>query len=310
MRIVSAVLAIALVVASGLAIHFSREAAAGRQRIAQLDSQLARQQAELAALAGNRTALPASLELPSSQAAIPPAATAPPTQVAPPVSARIRDLTDMIQAQMSTPEGLARRRESSRLLMSTSNPDVGEALGLAPEEVDKLLDLLATQQERTSGVFLEARQSGDQAAAQQQVAAALEEHRRSADAELQELLGAKYAQWQDYQQTRPVWQQRRDLRAVLDAAGTPLTETQGRSLIAALAAEQRNISQTRGAITQPFAANSAEQHQRLLGAAAPHLSAQQLESYRQMLERVAARDEAMYATFREASAAAEAAAQR
>ena len=303
MRIVSAVLAMALVVASGLAIHFSREAEAGRQRIAQLDSQLEQRQAELTRLAGAAAALPASLALPSSQAVIPAAAAGPP----PPPPAGASGLLDAIQAQMSSPEGQARRRETSRLLMSTSNPDVGEALGLAPDEVEKLLDLLATQQERTSVVFQQARQSGDPVTAQQRVAAALEEHRRTADAELQELLGSKYPQWEDYQQTRPVWQQRRDLRNVLDAAGMPLTDTQSRSLIAALAAEQRNISQTRGAITQPFDRNSAEQHQRLLGAAAPHLSAQQLESYRQMLERAAVRDEAMLSTLREA---AEAAAQR
>src|SRR5690606_19044802 len=133
-----------------------------------------------------------------------------------------------------------------------------EAIGLAPAEVDKLLELLAVHQDRSSAVFDRARQSSNDPAAQPHVAAALEENRRIAAAELQQLLGSKYAQWQDYQQTRPAWIQRGDLQAVLNAAGTPLTDAQSRSLIATLSAEERSFRETQNAAPQPVSRNTPE----------------------------------------------------
>lgn len=303
MKILSAVLGVALVIVSGFAIHLVREVEAGRQRIADLDGQLQQQQAQLAALSASSGAQPA-LPLPSRvQAAEQAAAPARPAEIA--ASAPAITLPDLatLRAQMSSPEALARRRHSTRATMITVNPDVGEALGLAPEEVEKLLDLLAAQQEKSSAVFDSARQNADQASAQQQVSAALEEVRQSNESELQELLGSKYAQWQEYQQTRPAWQQRRDLKAVLDAAGTPMTDAQSRSLIAALAAEERSFRQSSDPVGGFLNRNTPERHQRLLDTAASHLSAQQLESYRQMLERAAAQDRTLLGPIREAAEA-------
>lgn len=305
MKILSAMLAIALVGVSGLAIHLSREVEAGRQQIASLDAQL--QQAQPAPLSGTPVAQPPAglpIRLPATAQ---PAAGESSIQAAPAASTvRLPDL-DRLRTQMSSPEALALRRETTRMLMRTTNPGVDEALDLAPEELDRLLDLLAAQQDRSSAVFESARQASDPATAQAGVSAALEENRQTSEAELQQLLGSKFPQWQDYQETRPAWQQRRNLRAVLEAAGTPMTEAQDRAFIAALSAEQRMISQTRQAAAQPFSQNTPERHQRLLNAAAPHLSAQQLESYRQMLDRAAAQEATLMAPFREAAAAAAAA---
>lgn len=302
MKILSVILAVALVAVSGRAIHLSREAEAGRQRIASLDALLQARQAELAALTNTPVARPATgLQLPEPATAQPVTRESS-TEAAPP-AIRLPDIATL-QAQMSSPEALALRRETTRLLMRTSNPDVDEALGLAPEELDKLLELLATQQDRSSALFAAVTQASDPAAAQRELAAEREEQRRTSEAELQALLGSRYPQWQDYQQTRPAWQQRRNLRAVLDAAGTPMTDSQGRALIAALSAEQLSINQTRLTSAQPFSQNTPERHQRLMNAAAPHLSAQQLESYRQMLDRAAVQEATIMAPFREAAEAA------
>lgn len=304
MRIVPTVLAISLVVASGLAVHYSRQAEAARQRIAELDAQLQQRQAGVAASAGLQSAQPAPRMPAMVEVAEPVVTDKPPTEAAPAVPANVRGLTDLLGAQMSSPENLARRRETTRMLMHTSNPDLDEALGLAPEEAERVLELLATQQERSSAIFAEARSSSDPSAATRDAAPRLEEHRLRSQTEMQELLGSKYPQWQDYQQTRSVWQQRRDLRAVLDAAGTPLSDAQSQTLITALSAEQRSINQTPQAAVSPFSQYTPERQQRLLNAAAPHLTSEQLESYRQMLDRAAARDETMGSVFGGAAAAA------
>lgn len=307
MKVVPAILGFALVATGGLAIHLWREVDAGRHRIAGLEMQLQERQAEQAALSATSFPRPAASP-PSVQTDDLAARVDLPAQAAAPMPLITLPDIATLQAQMSSPEAMARRAQITRTLMNTAHPDIDEALGLSPQEEDKLLDLLAVHQARSSAVFVSGRPDTDQASARQNVAAALAEHQRTNEAELQNLLGSKYPQWQDYQQTQPAWQQRRDLRAVLDAAGTPLTEAQSQTLIAALSAEQRSFNQTRDAISQPFARNTAERHQRILDAAAPHLSAQQTESYRQMLVRAAAQEQILLAPVREAAAAAAAAA--
>lgn len=297
MRTVSTILAISLVVASGLALHYSRQAEAARQRVAELDAQLKQRESGPAALAGVPSVRPAQPVRVTAQVVEPVVTDKPPGEVGPTVPANVSALSDLLQAQMSSPENLARLRETTRMLMRTSHPDLAEALGIAPDEAERVLDLLATQQERFSAVFDESRNSNDPATATRDAAPRLEEHRLRSQSELQELLGSKYPQWQDYQQTQAVWQQRRDLRAVLDAAGTPLSDAQSEALITALSAEQRSINQTPQAMRTPFSRHTPERRQRLLNAAAPHLTSQQLESYRQMLDRAAERDETMGSLF-------------
>ncbi len=300
MRIVSTALAIALAIASGLALHFSRQADATRQRIAVLNAQLQQVRQEPAALPGVLPAEPATG--PGADALVPlqDGDTPPGTPTSRASTAAARELA---RAQLASPEGRAHRRESGHEWMRTIYPDFDEALGIGPEETEKVLDLLVTHDERAARILDDARAAQDQAAARQQLSAAFDEHRRTSEREMAELLGPTYSQWQDYQLTRPAWQQRRDLRAVLEAAGTPLTEMQERSLIAALSGEQRSISLAIRAAPEPRSDNLSERYQRMLAAAVPHLSAEQLEGYRQMLDRTVARQEGMRAIFRESAAA-------
>ncbi len=301
MKIVAAILAVALLLVGSYAMRLLEEVKSGREQVAVLAAQL--QQRRAAPVPLPQVPAPAPL---AAAARVNPAGNAPETTevaVEPVPPEQAPTLMDALRAQMSSPEGMARRRESNRQAIRSANPDVSEALGLAPEEAERFLELLVTQQERSFAIFENAREAGAPASS---AAAEFEENRRNDESELQALLGSRYPQWQDYQQTRGVWQQRRDLRAVLDAAGTPLADAQGRSLIAALAAEQRSISQTRSAAAQPFAQYAPERRQRLLNAAAPHLSAQQLESYRQMLERAAMQERAMFGRFADSVAAGQA----
>jgi hypothetical protein len=302
MKKISAVLAIALVVVGGAAIHLWREVDAGRQQLAALQAQLEQRDAQLAALAARPLPQLAASAL-GSPAPVPTQAAPPRPEAAPDAAS---SFAAMLREQQSSPEMVARRRQTGRMLMETSNPGVAEALGLTPDEKEKLLELLLDQQERSSAFFAEQREPGA-ATSPQERTAAFQARERTADAELQALLGSKYPQWQDYKETRPAWRQLEDLRAVSKAGGAPLTEAQSRSLVAALSTEHRAINEeSRSAASQGRAANevlarnSPERQQRLLAAAAPHLSPQQLEGYRGLLERAAAQEQTMLAPLRQA----------
>jgi hypothetical protein len=200
------------------------------------------------------------------------------------------------------------------MLMASANPDVGEALGLTAEETNKLLELLATHQDSTSAVFNSSAEGNPPPSAEER-SAALQAQQQANDAEMQAMLGSKYSQWKDYNETRSAWQQRRDLGAVLDAGGIPMTDAQSKSLITALATEQRYITQqNRDAANQgrPFSESmvryTPERRQRLLDAASLHLTPQQVEGYRGMLERAATQEQSMLSTLQSAEARAAAAA--
>jgi hypothetical protein len=304
MKMISAVLGMALVIVSGTAIHLWREVDAGRQQLAALQAQLEQRDAQLAALAAR------PLPQLAASAFASPAPVPVPTQATPPrpdaAANAASSFAALLMEQQSSPEMVARRRQTGRMLMETTNPGVAEALGLTPDEKEKLLELLLDHQERSSAFFAEQRGSGAATSAEERTAA-FQAREKTNEAELQALLGNKYPQWQDYKEARPAWRQLEDLRVVSKAGGAPLTEAQSRSLVAALSTEHRAFTEeSRSAVSQGrpaneiLARNTPERQQRLLAAAAPHLSPQQLEGYRGMLERAAAQERTMLAPLRQA----------
>jgi hypothetical protein len=311
MKIVSVLLGIVLVIVGGAAIHFSRQAEAGRQQIAALKAQLEHRDAQLVASPGLPAPVPSAIRADAA-----PSATTAPVDPAPAARpAPVSDVLDIagLRAQMASPESMARNRQLMRTVLESSNPNLAEALGIAPDEADKLLDLLAAHQEGMSAVFNNNAESGSMTP--QERSAAAQQRQQANQAELQALLGSKYPQWEDYQQTRPAWQQLRDLRAVTSSSGAPLTDAQGKSFVAAIAVEHRNITQqhrdaaiaaaNQGRLSSELVLrNSPEHRQRLLGVAAAHLSPQQLEGYREMLERAAAQEDRTRATLQRLEAAA------
>lgn len=281
MKLVPTLLGVALLVVGATAIHLSRQLESGRQQIAARELQLQPQ-------SGTDRPQPA---VPTEASGVPviefsEEEVAAARKAAPAVPAATPEYMEAIREQARSPESLARMRAMQRDAMVTRHPDVGEAVGLSQQELEELYPILVDRQGLIS--ITTARSESGAASDPQETMARLREARARGDAQLQALLGDRYARWQDYEKTRPVWEQRRDLRDVLNAAGTPMTETQERSLIEALSTEQRALNQLP---STPFNQHTPERHERLLAAAASSLSAQQVESYRQMLVRAAAQEQ-------------------
>lgn len=300
MKIISTFLGIALLAVGGVAFHFWTEVGAARHQIADLTLRSSQQNPQPVGSTVTHSAAQAAVTDPASASdpARDSGMQSPPEAIRPALPAIA---TTMI-AQMASPEAKARLRNTTRALMDSAYPDIGEAIGLSATESEKLLNLLVSHQENSNTVF---NRVADGTINRQDRAAELQKVQDANDAELQAMLGSRYSKYKDYRETVSVWQQRRDLRAVLDASGTPLSEAQGRALIIALSAEQRRINdQTRYASAQGTpsadtrARYSPDKRQRLLDSAAVHLSPQQLEAYKGMLERAAAQEQAMLAPMR------------
>lgn len=291
MKVIAAILAIALAATGIAAFRLARELEESRRQVAGLAAMLQQAQATQAAVVGHEPVpAPAPLQPrePDVPGPAPSAAASPDAAREDGVMERIARGAQLLQELRDRPEMMGRTKELARAVIAAANPGIGDALGLSPEETGALLDLLAEQQAGLLGIDTDI-PPGDPDRAQK-LAAALQEYRRRNEAGLQQLLGGKYERYQDYTRTRLAWQQRQDLRAVLEAEGNPLTADQEKALVEALAAELRNQAPGTAA---PLARYSPQQRQRYLDAAAPHLSAQQLESYRKLLERAAAREGAV-----------------
>lgn len=271
MKAFSAIMAMALVVLSGVTLHFWRELAAGRQQNASLTSKA--QEREFAT-ESSPVPTPAQSSTVSDQ---------PSEQVDSPDRVVPRGISPpSLSAQLQSPEGQARLRTAARQRLETSLPDLDQVLNLTTAERKELLDLLATQQVRGLTTQTPEHESAQEREARQQ------SEYDTQVAELQALLGSKYPKWQDYRETVTVRMEGRELRTVLDAAGTPLSQSQERALINALVEEQSRINQTVRTSRGVTISRAPENRQRLLSAASPYLSAQQLDEYQALLERRAA----------------------
>jgi hypothetical protein len=289
------ILTTALILLGGAAIHFWRHLDASRQQTADLQAQLeAMKAARQAAEASFAAQLKAAMNRPAAAAAAAIATPAAPPPANPAqVVARAEGLATALREQMASPEAQARTRATRRALMVQQYPDIGKELNLSEQEVSKFFDLLAQQETNLAADVLGGGPT-DPASLQARMA------KRQADqlaneAELKTTLGSKYPQWQEYKETLPTRRQVTDLRAVLSASGSSLSDAQARPLITALAAEQKRIEQE--ARESAMSGNrpalpmlqqySPENTKRVVDAAAPYLNPQQLESFRQMREREA-----------------------
>jgi hypothetical protein len=124
------------------------------------------------------------------------------------------------------------------------------------------------------------------------------EMQRRHEEALMTLLGStRHSQYQEYQQTLPGRHRVVQLNRALESAGMPLTAEQSRPLMAAYVAEQNRQLED----TQRLAASvrgsqdaarmqeerfelQAESNRRMVDAAKPHLTAQQLETMKASLE--------------------------
>jgi hypothetical protein len=268
MKAIIAILSVALVALGGSAIHLWRQLDANRQQVADLKARVD----TAAASAPQAPAIAPSPSLPPAE----PAATVPTAAPAPDTDRKAMEerLRSAMTAMQSSPEFRAQTKATMIRTISNQYPDVGKVLGLSRDEVDQLFDLLYQQaQPRTPD------QTSD--------AVSVARMQQAAQDELVSLLGSKYAKWEEYKTEAPTRRHVNDLNAALDAAGTPLTEAQNNALIQALVAEERRNSQMPG--DRPIPGNyyrfTPEATRNLLNASSAYLTPQQMETYRQVLER-------------------------
>lgn len=214
---------------------------------------------------------------------------------------------------MEDPEYRAAMRSQQRMMMPARYPDLGEALGLQPEEVDKLMDLL-TDQEMTG---MENRppigENGPpDPAATQEWSKQMQQRQRDNEAQLAGLLGdAGLQEWKEYQQTLGARMQVKQLRGIMEGSSDPIRADQVQPLVDAMAAEQQRMLQTqlRGlnntvpgqqtialvaggsgamhpatptnqvAMMEKSLEQTVQNNQRMHDAVAPYLSSRQLEQF-------------------------------
>jgi hypothetical protein len=139
---------------------------------------------------------------------------------------------------------------SLRSSLAMLYPDLAKDLGLTPEQSGKLLDLLSKH--RLASVSAVPSPTSSDPAAMREFSKAVEENSRKEETEVRSLLGdAKYEQWKEYQSTLAVRQQVSQLRSALQSSGQALDEYQEKSLITALAAEQKRETEEARRSTPP-----------------------------------------------------------
>lgn len=222
----------------------------------------------------------------------------PPAQTAP-----VADVARLIlnqQEMMKDPEYRKARLAQTRMSLPQNYPGLVEELGLTPEEADRLFNLMAENQMEMSDLTMAtATFNGvppDPAAVEEVNRRRPEMQRRQEEALMSMLGSARYSQYQEYQQSRPARQQVVQLNRALEGVGLPLTPEQSRPLTAAYIAEQKRQREDTqrlmsGRSVQDVARMQeerfelqAESNRRMLEAARPHLSTQQLETMKASLE--------------------------
>jgi hypothetical protein len=187
-------------------------------------------------------------------------------------------------------------RNQLRATLAAQYPDLAAELRMTPAEADKFMDLLARQQAESAGDVLGMTGLAGAATASQDAQRKLLERQLANEKEIARTLGNKYPQWQEYQGTAAAKQQVSQLRNLLGTGQDALTEAQSRPLIAALGAEQTRINKeeqnkmnTSVRSSQPMnildeQMKSVSGHnERMVNAASPHLTTNQLDRYKQML---------------------------
>jgi hypothetical protein len=290
-----------------VAVNLWRELRAERVLTAELRTQLSAGQPPMWAPVSGGAQMPQSVpgEIPvSNPAAAKPDQTVTDDSNRPAQAAQNVDVARILlnqQEMMKDPEYRKARIAQTRMSLPQSYPGLVEELGLTPEEADRLFTLIAENQIEMSELTMTASTiNGVQPdpAAREAVSRRLPELQRQQNDALASMLGsARFAQYQDYQQTRPARQQVVQLNRSLEGVGLPLTAEQSKPLIAAYVAEQnrqresqRLLSsrqmgpQDQARMIEERYEQQAESNRRLLDVAKAHLSSQQLDAMEASLE--------------------------
>jgi hypothetical protein len=261
----AAILVIASLAVGGMAIHWWHQRNSDREQIAILEARI-----EAARAAALVTSSAPALEALNSRAdgktaTVMPAGSAPSVEALSKPSTRVQVTREML----TSPEHVERVRALNRASAPSQYPDLEQALDLSPEEVNRLFDILS-QRATNAAAPPNAGESALQI---------FQREGQAREAEIAALLGSKYAQWKTYKQELPARHQVKDLEAVLDASGTPLSDERARSLVSAITSAVKAYDQQNGPGESP------EKRRIRVDAASAYLSPQQQEAFRKMLDR-------------------------
>jgi hypothetical protein len=199
------------------------------------------------------------------------------------------------------PEYRKARVAQARANLQRQNVGLAEELGLNDRELDNLLDLLAEHQVSMNSEMAVARLNAqDNPAAQQELVRRQQEMTRQPEEALRNLLGgSRYSQYQQFQQNAGARNGVTTMNNTLARAGAPLNAVQIKSLTTIIAGEQQRLQQeilplrqsvnpqdvqAARRISEELQRREAENRRRILEAAAPILSAQQLATLRTEME--------------------------
>jgi hypothetical protein len=248
------------------------------------------------------TTAPATAAAVATTGAEPNSAPAAPPKPAPQsTAAMIENSLNLEKDLMKNPEYRRLRLAQARSSIKRNYPGLIEELGLSEKDADSLFDLLAEQQTALSAEmqFIGTNGTQDQAA-MQDLMRRQQAMQREQDEAVRNLLGSKYTQWQDYQQTLPARSRVTNMSSQLAQAGIPLTEAQTRSLTATMIVEQQRQRQeqlsmaralpnptdpdSRARMMEESLKRTEENNRRIVDVAAPHLSPRQAAAVREQLE--------------------------
>jgi hypothetical protein len=207
------------------------------------------------------------------------------------------------------PEYRKARLAQIRAQVGRNYPGLAEDLGLSPAEESHLLDVLAEAELNTNATFSTLSSSANDPETSKQISARLTETMRQRDDAVIAALGPDgKARWDEYQQTAAGRSQANSYNTMLAQAGMPLSATQLKSLSTVVVAEQKRQRDEMTALTRninpqdPTAIAQIEPelrrrqndyNERVLAAAAPIMSAQQIQLLRTQFEQQNAMNRAM-----------------
>jgi hypothetical protein len=182
-------------------------------------------------------------------------------------------------------------------------PGLNQAMGLSPEQTDRLLGLLAEYNLETTTTRVFGGNGQIDAQARNEMLRVRTEADRKLDESLRVLLGdSGFEKWREYQGSIPGRQESVHLKNSMAALGVTLSDAQMRPLTAAVTAEQSRAvgefsAQFHGGPAAPDLAQQqqtryrlkAESNSRIVKAMEPYMSSRDLEALRAELERQRAR---------------------
>jgi hypothetical protein len=250
-----------------------------RERSAQLELRVAA--IESRPSASNQTAS----AVPQSVTSAVPAQVAPlPMQGGPAAAVPMTMRTATLTANDITPDSpfCVLQRDQARAQIQRDYATAASELSLSVPEVEALKELLIKQRASAPGT-----PCGGGPMSREAIAAA----EQAQQAELAALLGSRYQQWQQFQNTVEARQRVNALRERLSASGSPLSDAQGQALLATLTAEVERSKLEAGA-PKPAPADPGAQldqqertldalersYGRILASAAGYLSPDQLKA--------------------------------